>query len=588
LHDWEWHTPSQAWVLHCRLTPDVLPSGSVPAVTDWFVLVSPAYPFGEIKFCPGKHGGLTATFPHQKYNFPGRDDAQWRAGSLCLETSAHAFGRRAFSVEPYEADKRLAWHIRRACQWLEDASRGDLFQPGDPFELPDYPVDESLPFSVAFAESSDSFSVWNEGPDRVGIVEFFVIRRKFSLHVVKSFLTLKGTRILVPEWGRAITDEAELISRGIWLRMKDTPALDPWQAPTSWGELRTVCKEQGVDLDSLMRAALGAFRKEDEMGRIALIGFPIAVRFGERPERMHWLAIRMPELVAGDGQARGFRPGRQGAWYHNRERMLRDSVTVNWLRSENWHNDQLATRGVLPLALTSRKILLLGGGALGSAIAELLARAGVCNMLLVDGDKLEAGNLVRHVLDLNDLKENKAAALAKRLNQVTPHGMIEAINAAFPPDRVSERARLAECDLVIDCTGNDEVIHHLSLFDWKSETLFFSVSMSLGARRLYCFSARGLAFQEDAFREQIRPWLAKDIEEQSNREMPREGIGCWHPVFPARADDVWLLASVTIKQLERAILAPTSEPALIVFEQFQDENNFFSGVRQASIGADNG
>ncbi len=587
MRDWEWHKPSQSWVLHCRLTPDVLPSGPVPAVTDWFVLVSRAYPFGEIKFYPAKLDGLTATFPHQRYNFTGRDDAPWRSGSLCLETSAHAFGRRAFNVEPYEAHKRLAWHVRRACQWLEDASRGALFRPGDPFELPDYPVDESLPFSVAFAESSDSLSVWNECPDRVGIVEFFVIRRRFSLHVVKSFLALKGARILVPEWGHAISDEAKLISRGIWLRMKDIPALDPWQAPTTWGELRTISKEQGIDLDSLMRTALGGFRKEDEMGRIVLIGFPIPIKFGERPERIHWLAIRMPELATGDGQARGFRPGRQGALNHNRDRMLRDNAALKWLRSENWHNDQLTTRGVLPLSVTSRKILLVGGGALGSAISELLVRAGARNLLLIDDDRFKAGNLVRHVLDLNDLEKNKASALAKRLNQVTPHGMIEAIEAEFPPDRMSERTRLSECDLVIDCTGDDEVIHHLSLFEWKPETLFFSVSMSFGARRLYCYAAYGNAFSQDVFRQQIRPWLAKDIGEQSDKEMPREGIGCWHPVFPARADDVWLLASVAIKQLERVILSALSEPALVVFEQFQDENKFFSGVRQASTVAHN-
>ncbi|MCI0392350.1 MAG: ThiF family adenylyltransferase [Acidobacteria bacterium] len=568
--------------------PDVLYSGPVPAVTDWFVLVSPAYPFGEIKFYPAKQNGLTATLPHQRYNIIGRDDVPWRTGSLCLETSAYAFGRRAFSIEPYEAHKRLAWHIHRACQWLEDASRGTLFQPGDPFELPDYPVDESFPFSVAFSESSDSHSVWSEISDRVGIVEFFVLQRKLSLHIVRSFLTLKGTKILATAWGRAITAEAGLISRGIWLRLTDTPTLDPWQAPTTWGEMRAVCKEQGIDLDSLMHAALSAFRKEDEMGRIALIGSPIPARFSEQPERIHWLAIRTPELVVRDGQARGFRPGKQGGWYHNRERMLRDSVPVKWLRSENWHNDQLTTRGVLPLAVISRKILLLGAGALGSAIAELLVRGGACNLLVVDDDRFKAGNLVRHVLNLNDLNENKAAALAKRLNQISPHGMIEAINAAFPPDRISERARLSECDLVIDCTGNDEVVHHLSLFDWNSETLFFSVSMSLGARRLYCFSAHCKVFPLDAFRQQVGPWLAKDIEEQSDREMPREGIGCWHPVFPARADDVWLLASVAIKQLERVILSPLSEPTLIVFEQFHAENNFFSGVRLASIEAHNG
>src|SRR5262249_41859173 len=104
LRDWEWDKPSQNLGFDFWLKAEVPADGRVPDVTDWFALVSPAYPFGEIKFYPAKQGGLTATFPHQRYNFTGRDGEPWRTGSLCLENSAHAFGRRAFSVEPYGVD----------------------------------------------------------------------------------------------------------------------------------------------------------------------------------------------------------------------------------------------------------------------------------------------------------------------------------------------------------------------------------------------------------------------------------------------------------------------------------------------------
>lgn len=32
--------------------------------------------------------------------------------------------------------------------------------------------------------------------------------------------------------------------------------------------------------------------------------------------------------------------------------------------------------------------------------------------------------------------------------------------------------------------------------------------------------------------------------------MPWEGIGCWHPVFPARADDIALNAALAVKFIE--------------------------------------
>lgn len=582
LRDWEWHRSSQNWVLHCRLSPDVQTGSPIPPATDWFIHVSPAYPFGEIKFFPAKESGLTATFPHQKYNEAGDEDLPWGTGSLCLDTPAHSFGRRELSDEPYEAHRRLRWHIQRACRWLEDASRGKLSLPGEPFELPDFHSAKPQPFSVAFSESSDSFATWNQVAEQVGIVEYYVLRRKLRVHVARSFQTLDGRELGYCAWGPSITGEASSISRGLWLRLKEVPILPPWQAPQTWGELRRCAERQGVDLDSLLRLVFDTFGQSKEIGRIALIGFPLPARFGDPPERMHWQSLWLPELNFREDQVRGFRPRRRSAWQNNRERVLHDSAAVNWLQSENWHSDQLTTRGALPMNLSSKKVILLGAGAIGSAVAEMLVRAGISRMLILDGDLFKAGNLVRHTLDLRDLNDHKAVAVAKRLNQVSPHTVVEALNCSYPPVSASENRLLKDYEVVIDCTGDDEVLHHLASFDWGSEKFFFSVAMSLGAKRLYCFSAYGDSFPVDSFRLQIAPWLGKDRSENFGVEMPREGIGCWHPVFPARADDVWLLASMVVKQFEQNAASQLKESKLTVYEQTIDADGLFSGINKVT------
>src|SRR5215210_2859952 len=71
LRDLEWQKRLRKWVLLCRLTPEVAPNHFVPPTTDWYVLVSPAYPWGSITFYPAKQGGLAFTFQHQRYNAPG-------------------------------------------------------------------------------------------------------------------------------------------------------------------------------------------------------------------------------------------------------------------------------------------------------------------------------------------------------------------------------------------------------------------------------------------------------------------------------------------------------------------------------------
>jgi hypothetical protein len=43
-----------------------------------------------------------------------------------------------------------------------------------------------------------------------------------------------------------------------------------------------------------------------------------------------------------------------------------------------------------------------------------------------------------------------------------------------------------------------------------------------------------------------------------------EGIGCWHPVFPATADDVNLWAAIGSKFVRRAVIDRRKTAALFV------------------------
>jgi hypothetical protein len=74
----------------------------------------------------------------------------------------------------------------------------------------------------------------------------------------------------------------------------------------------------------------------------------------------------------------------------------------------------------------------------------------------------------------------------------------------------------------------------------------------------------------------------RDRKEYGSQQLPREGVGCWHPVFPARADDVWLLASAAVKCLESAVLLPQSEPQLMVFEQQITERGELIGIKRSN------
>lgn len=591
LGDWAWYDAAQAWALHYRLVADTPADSPVPAATDWYIVVDAAYPWGTITFYPAKRHGLTATFAHQMYNAPGDDDVPWRTGNVCLSADAHALGRHGYDHEPHDTDERLRWHVRRSLDWLAAAAHGALTLSGEPFEAPHFPGAATSGTTVAYTEGPSSFVRWQTVVERSGIVEFADVPGNATVRVVKHFdgpgtsarppsLHLNAARrrrVLDPRWGQALEAvQAERV--GMWVRLPAPPTLSPWQAAATWGELREVCRIQDIDIDGEMQAVVVALR--DGYKHIMLVGFPIPEHWGGPDVQMHWQALLLPYLSWGKRTADGFHPGHEPG-YRRRDRLdiLADATPIEWLKSENWSARQISTRGQLPRDLRTQTVAIIGAGAIGSAVAELLVRGGVAALTIVDSDVVEAGNLVRHTLLLGDVGTSKARTLAKRLQWAAPHVTVSAVDARFPRLTAADSERLRGCDLIVDCTAQDEVAYHMGRFDWGGPKHFVSISLGLFARRLYYFSAHGERFPHDVFMAAVAPWLQDERGRYANEELPREGLGCWHPVFPARTDDVWLLATVAVKRIASTVAAPSSD-GLVVFEQCEDDSAF-SGVRIA-------
>ncbi len=106
----------------------------------------------------------------------------------------------------------------------------------------------------------------------------------------------------------------------------------------------------------------------------------------------------------------------------------------------------------------------------------------------MDYDDLEQGNLCRHVLDIRELGQNKAVAMATRLNMGNAHSKCIAIDAKFPKQTEQQSLQLREADLIIDCTGDDQVARDLASFDWGEEKQIVSLSLGYAAKRLYFYA----------------------------------------------------------------------------------------------------
>ena len=113
--------------------------------------------------------------------------------------------------------------------------------------------------------------------------------------------------------------------------------------------------------------------------------------------------------------------------------------------------------------LTAARVLVCGCGALGSVLANTMARAGVGHLRIVDRDFLELNNLQRQVLfDERDVEAGipKAIAAQQRLAQINSSVHVEAIVADVDHANISHFVQ--DVDLILDGTDNFEIRYLLN------------------------------------------------------------------------------------------------------------------------------
>ena len=553
-----------------------------PARSEWFVVVDSDYPFGTIGVYPSKSSGIIHTFEHQELNLQGPGTLPWRTGKLCLDTPVRRLGLTASGDDPVgNREDRLRWHLTRAVEWIKAARAGSLVVDGDPFELPYCPASGAI--RVVHDESSVAYASWaGSNLDRWGQVVWDALGGVDKTVVAVAFTACDGRQLVraTPRYDEARhgpgRDDRWL---GIWWLWPSPIVLEPWQVPLSWGDLRSAGNAIGVDVDAHLRAIARSVRGRE--ANILLLGYPIPLRRGEPTSEVHWQAISVPKLEKGGKPPKGFRPNEQGWWQRDRANAFVGKQMLTYLPTVSWHPERMQARGRFASGLRERRVAIAGCGALGSLLAELLVRGGVEDMLLIDHDTLAAGNLVRHTLSGGEIGKNKAAALATRLSSVAPFASVRSHEGRLPASRSDLEQLLEDREIVLDCTGADEVLMALCQGWWSLPKLFMSASVGYEARRVFAFGHRGCSFPYAEFREAVDPLLAFERGRWSERGETLEGAGCWSPLFPARMDDMMLAAAACAKVLEELANEETVSARLSVFEQ--SDTSTFTGFRRVDL-----
>ena len=105
--------------------------------------------------------------------------------------------------------------------------------------------------------------------------------------------------------------------------------------------------------------------------------------------------------------------------------------------------------------ISSSKVFIVGAGGLGSPIADLLCRAGVGEIGIIDHDKVSLSNLNRQTLfNSNDINKYKVQVLKKKLKKINPLVKINTFKKKI--DKKNINYLISKYQIIVDASDNFE------------------------------------------------------------------------------------------------------------------------------------
>ena len=165
----------------------------------------------------------------------------------------------------------------------------------------------------------------------------------------------------------------------------------------------------------------------------------------------------------------------------------------------------------------------MGVGAVGSFVADELARGGVGRMTLVDGDRLRPGNSTRHLCGPAHINQPKTAAVRDVLvaHTAMTGDDITVLRTQLDPDLAFEL--LPKHDIVIDATADYSV-------EWLLEKL--AIDLDIPVVHVGLHRQGGLIRVDRSSRYSDTNQRLDEVPAIETADPPIREVGCMHPVSP--------------------------------------------------------
>ncbi|MCQ2059321.1 MAG: tRNA threonylcarbamoyladenosine dehydratase [Bacteroidaceae bacterium] len=101
--------------------------------------------------------------------------------------------------------------------------------------------------------------------------------------------------------------------------------------------------------------------------------------------------------------------------------------------------------------LSGKTVMVVGIGGVGGYAAELIVRSGVGNIIIIDGDTVEEGNINRQIIALHStVGKLKTEVMKERLHDINPDATVKAIGQFILPEDVETLLHENPADIIVD------------------------------------------------------------------------------------------------------------------------------------------
>lgn len=224
----------------------------------------------------------------------------------------------------------------------------------------------------------------------------------------------------------------------------------------------------------------------------------------------------------------------ESGWDVKAHYMALEDVTTLTRRAHASHED-----------LSTKRVTIVGLGAVGAVLADLLHRSGIGHLRLIDPEVLLPGNAIRHLCGPDLAGFPKAQAVKASLTRARPWSTttIESVDESV--DTIDGAvAELSSCDLVVDATADSTA----------SRLLAMAARAGAGRAVSVCVLADGYAIRTDHWPEPLSGGLEAPV-------LPPQTpgtyeTGCSSPVSTTPPAAVWEAAALGARHAIQALLAP--------------------------------